>query len=51
MSVSQYKKYIWLVDTIRANRRLNKEQIDRKWRNWRIKVKNSAFYLGVSTDF
>lgn len=32
MSVSQYKKYIWLVDTIRANRRLNIEQIDRKWR-------------------
>lgn len=30
MSVSQYKKYIWLVDTIRANRRINKEQIGRK---------------------
>jgi predicted DNA-binding transcriptional regulator YafY len=36
MSVSQYKKYIWLVDTIRANRRINKEQIDRKWSNSRL---------------
>lgn len=36
MSVSQYKKYIWLVDTIRANRKINKEQIDRKWSNSRL---------------
>ena len=36
MSVSQYKQYIWLVDTIRANRRLNKEQIDRKWRKYGV---------------
>ena len=38
MSVAQYKKYIWFVDTIRANRRLSKEQIDRKWSNSRLNV-------------
>ena len=42
MSVSQYKKYIWLVDTIRANRRLNKEQIDRKWSNSRLNEKHAS---------
>lgn len=32
MSVVQYKKYFWLVDTIRSAGKITKEQIDRKWR-------------------
>ena len=32
MSVVQYKKYFWLVDTIRSTGKITKEQIDRKWR-------------------
>ena len=31
MSVVQYKKYFWLVDTIRSAGKITKEQIDRKW--------------------
>ncbi len=31
MSVTQYKKYFWLVDTIRSAGKITKEQIDRKW--------------------
>ena len=31
MSVSQYNKYIWLVDTIRSAGKITKEDIDRKW--------------------
>lgn len=31
MSVAQYKKYIWLVDTIRSAGKITKEQLDRKW--------------------
>lgn len=42
MSVSQYKKYIWLVDTIRANRKINKEQIDRKWSNSRLNEEHAS---------
>lgn len=42
MSVSQYKKYIWLVDTIRANRKINKEQIDRKWSNSHLNEKHAS---------
>ena len=33
MSVSQYKKYLWLVDTIRSAGKITKEEIDRKWCN------------------
>lgn len=33
MSLSQYKKYLWLVDTIRSAGKITKEEIDRKWRN------------------
>ena len=29
MSVVQYKKYFWLVDTIRSAGKITKEQIDR----------------------
>lgn len=31
MSVLQYNKYIWLVDTIRSAGKITKEDIDRKW--------------------
>ena len=31
MSVVQYKKYFWLVDTIRSAGKITKEDIDRKW--------------------
>ncbi len=31
MSVVQYKKYIWLVDTIRSAGRITREEISRKW--------------------
>ena len=42
MSVSQYKKYIWLVDTIRASRRINKDQIDRRWANSSLNEKHAS---------
>ena len=31
MAFLQYKKYIWLVDTIRSAGHISKEEIDRKW--------------------
>ena len=36
MSVSQYKRYIWLVDTIRSAGKISREEIDRKWASARI---------------
>jgi predicted DNA-binding transcriptional regulator YafY len=36
MSVVQYKKYIWLVDTIRSAGKITRDQIDRKWASARI---------------
>lgn len=33
MSVSQYKKYIWLVDTIHSAGKISREEIDRRWSN------------------
>ena len=31
MAVSQYNRYIWLVETIRAARKITRAEIDRKW--------------------
>ena len=31
MSVSQYNRYIWLVDTIRSAGKITREEIDRRW--------------------
>ena len=36
MSVVQYKKYVWLVDTIRSAGKISREEIDRKWAGARI---------------
>ena len=36
MSVVQYKKYFWLVDTIRSAGKISREEIDRKWASARI---------------
>ena len=36
MSVSQYKRYIWLVDTIRSAGKISREEIHRKWASARI---------------
>ena len=50
MSVSQYKRYIWLVDTIRSAGKISKEEIDRKWANARIND-NHESRLADSTFF
>ena len=44
MSVVQYKKYFWLVDTIRSAGKITKEQIDRKWSSSRYN--DSHWLLG-----
>lgn len=50
MSVTQYKKYIWLVDTIHSAGKISKEQIDRKWSNSRYNdnhetsIPDTSFY-------
>ena len=50
MSVVQYKKYIWLVDTIHSAGKISKEQIDRKWSNSRYNdnhetsIPDTSFY-------
>lgn len=50
MSVVQYKKYFWLVDTIRSAGKITKEQIDRKWSNSRYNdshettIPDTSFY-------
>ena len=36
MSVSQHKKYVWLVDTIRSAGKISRKEIDRKWASARI---------------
>ena len=41
MSVVQYKKYFWLVDTIRSAGKITKEQIDRKWSGSRYNDKHA----------
>jgi predicted DNA-binding transcriptional regulator YafY len=50
MSVSQYKRYIWLVDIIRSAGKISKEEIDRKWANARIND-NHESRLADSTFF
>ncbi len=50
MSVSQYKKYIWLVDTIRSAGKISREEIDRKWASARIND-NHESRLADSTFF
>ncbi len=50
MSVSQYKKYIWLVDTIRSAGKISREEIDRKWANSSIN-ENHERGLADSTFF
>ena len=50
MSVSQYKRYIWLVDTIRSAGKISREEIDRKWANARIND-NHESRLADSTFF
>ena len=50
MSVVQYKKYFWLVDTIRSAGKITKEQIDRKWSSSRYNdshetsIPDTSFY-------
>lgn len=50
MSVVQYKKYFWLVDTIRSAGKITKEQIDRKWSssryndNHETSIPDTSFY-------
>ncbi len=50
MSVSQYKRYIWLVDTIRSAGKISREEIDRKWASARIND-NHESRLADSTFF
>ncbi len=50
MSVVQYKKYFWLVDTIRSAGRISREEIDRKWASARIND-NHESRLPESTFF
>lgn len=33
MAASQFKRYVWLVDTIRSAGRISREEIDRRWAN------------------
>lgn len=33
MPASQFKRYIWLVDTIRSAGRISRQDIDRRWAN------------------
>ena len=53
MSVVQYKKYIWLVDTIRSAGHISKSEIDRKWYNSSINenhepnIPDSTFYRNI----
>lgn len=50
MSLLQYKKYIWLVDTIRSAGQITKDEIDRKWssssinENHESKFADSTFF-------
>lgn len=54
MSLQQFKKYFWLVDTIRSAGRISKEEIDRKWRNTSINenhdpgIPDSSFYRYIN---
>jgi len=50
MSVVQYKKYIWLVDTIRSAGKISRDQIDRKWASARINDVHES-HLPDSTFF
>ena len=50
MSVVQYKKYFWLVDTIRSAGKISKEQIDRKWSSSRYND-NHETYLPESSFY
>lgn len=50
MSVSQYKKYIWLVDTIRSAGKISREEIDYKWASAHIN-ENHEPHLPESTFF
>lgn len=54
MSLLQYKKYLWLVDTIRSAGKISKEEIDRRWRNSSInenhdsKISDSTFFRNIN---
>ena len=53
MSLLQYKKYLWLVDTIHSAGRISKDDIDRKWYSSSInerhedKIPDSTFYRNI----
>ena len=50
MSVVQYKKYVWLIDTIRSAGKISREQLDRKWAkstlndNHESRIPDSSFF-------
>ena len=54
MALLQYKKYIWLVDTIRSAGKISKEEIDRRWRSSSInenhdtRIPDSSFYRYIN---
>jgi len=56
MSLSQFKKYFWLVDTIRSAGKISKDEIDRKWRSTSInerhepKIPDSSFFRFINDD-
>ena len=53
MALLQYKKYLWLMETIHSNGRITKEEIDRKWyssavnENHDSKIPDSTFYRNL----
>ena len=44
MASAQYNRYIWLLDTIRSNGRITKEQIDRKWASSRYNENHETVF-------
>ena len=53
MALLQYKKYLWLMETIHASGRITKEEIDRKWysssvnENHDPKIPDSTFFRNL----